>query len=1100
MKYVNIFLLGFILFLSPFLEAQTPIRTAVHIIRDANGAGMSEQTARAAIDTLNKYYAQAFVDMRFYIDQMLILNTSSTTFDYEEVDCSSISVINLVEPTVQNALNIYFFPSIKAGAKGVAFRVPGRACVISYAYALSSTTAHEVGHCFGLYHTNEIEFGLENIVRTSTQTCPANWDLAGDKVGDTPAQASSGGSDADNCGSTYPSNPNHGNMMDTQTGDGERTYFTYGQKQRMQYYLQNYLNDLIFWVNVIVSNKIAGDNQTGTFLHIDGQYVPSGLGINLLYGRTHTGKTDSEILNSNYKHHDWDEINSQFKLTEPFNIRLDKPFRDANFVQIHPATVKNVLTEVSNSDLGRKDIKDPWWVDQNGTQPNDFRDLSPSSNINIFLIQNPDPNDATKPYYSVKALQTQIIPINGINTTFYFQNWSANTATSASLQNANALETGVVFKEANATVSANYKGTQLSNTSIAFANNSQRKIVTTVNYGYNFMTYESLGKVWLEMSDDNGLNWSIVNNGLPLGGYDAKSPSLAVIDGVENMIFVVYQQKTSNGKYQIILDKYNYEGLLVYSSVVYVSDNDYATKNAVPVIAASVDAANSNTKKFISVWKENSTATTTGGLYYRGGIDWTSCIEWKSPNAERITYSNNYATTPSIAVDRYINYNNNFNFHLVWEESAAIKYIPFSFSLSGVTLQSASLAVISTGSGYDSRKPSITVINNIPHVTWLSDYIVDDAAVFYRGKPGTSWGSIYTYLEQDGVNNISINNTENNDFAFAWSAMGGYYNKVVKSTAMGSCSVLGTHVQDMQLGNSTNDDMMLITYTNTSLPYSFGKTNIPFNYYNLSKATNNLFTQGRGISVIKGENTIHYAVSSVSANGGQVEFENKNDSLLTGSLLTVPFPVNDNSTLEYAVRFKTNDSLKAAKSLNNSEGLLFKVELLDANTNVVLAVLDNLTITKQTVKKNETINYSVALAGIGERSVRIRLTASDSEPEVKTVVSRIFESSTEGLGKKTIKQLNYSSIAQIKDYALTQNYPNPFNPVTTINYQLPKSGSVTLKVFDILGNEVKTLVNEQKEMGRYTVQFDASSLASGMYVYQLRVNDYTSTKKMMLVK
>ncbi|PJC57546.1 MAG: peptidase S8, partial [Ignavibacteria bacterium CG_4_9_14_0_2_um_filter_37_13] len=53
---------------------------------------------------------------------------------------------------------------------------------------------------------------------------------------------------------------------------------------------------------------------------------------------------------------------------------------------------------------------------------------------------------------------------------------------------------------------------------------------------------------------------------------------------------------------------------------------------------------------------------------------------------------------------------------------------------------------------------------------------------------------------------------------------------------------------------------------------------------------------------------------------------------------------------------------------------------------------------------------------------------------------------------------------------------------------------------DILGNEIRTLVNEQKETGKYTAQFDASSLASGMYVYQLRVNDYTSTKKMLLVK
>jgi len=85
-------------------------------------------------------------------------------------------------------------------------------------------------------------------------------------------------------------------------------------------------------------------------------------------------------------------------------------------------------------------------------------------------------------------------------------------------------------------------------------------------------------------------------------------------------------------------------------------------------------------------------------------------------------------------------------------------------------------------------------------------------------------------------------------------------------------------------------------------------------------------------------------------------------------------------------------------------------------------------------------------------------------------------------------------------YELLQNYPNPFNPNTTITYQLPKSGSVTLKIFDVLGREVKTLVNEQKEMGRYTVTFNASSFASGMYVYQLRANDFISTKKMLLLK
>ena len=85
-------------------------------------------------------------------------------------------------------------------------------------------------------------------------------------------------------------------------------------------------------------------------------------------------------------------------------------------------------------------------------------------------------------------------------------------------------------------------------------------------------------------------------------------------------------------------------------------------------------------------------------------------------------------------------------------------------------------------------------------------------------------------------------------------------------------------------------------------------------------------------------------------------------------------------------------------------------------------------------------------------------------------------------------------------FILEQNFPNPFNPATTINYQLPQAGFVTLKVYDVLGREVAVLVTEEKPAGRYTVNFEAPDLASGIYIYQLRVNDYVSSKKMLLLK
>jgi hypothetical protein len=88
-------------------------------------------------------------------------------------------------------------------------------------------------------------------------------------------------------------------------------------------------------------------------------------------------------------------------------------------------------------------------------------------------------------------------------------------------------------------------------------------------------------------------------------------------------------------------------------------------------------------------------------------------------------------------------------------------------------------------------------------------------------------------------------------------------------------------------------------------------------------------------------------------------------------------------------------------------------------------------------------------------------------------------------------------------YILSQNYPNPFNPVTKINYELPKDGKVKLVIYDILGREIKTLVNEFKQTGRYTVEFNGTQFASGVYFYRIQVEDgksFTQVKKMVLIK
>jgi hypothetical protein len=85
-------------------------------------------------------------------------------------------------------------------------------------------------------------------------------------------------------------------------------------------------------------------------------------------------------------------------------------------------------------------------------------------------------------------------------------------------------------------------------------------------------------------------------------------------------------------------------------------------------------------------------------------------------------------------------------------------------------------------------------------------------------------------------------------------------------------------------------------------------------------------------------------------------------------------------------------------------------------------------------------------------------------------------------------------------YRLEQNFPNPFNPKTIIKYQIPKFSFVTLKVYDVLGSEVTKLVNEEKPIGSYTVDFNARALSSGIYFYRLQAGSFVETKKMILIK
>jgi hypothetical protein len=132
--------------------------------------------------------------------------------------------------------------------------------------------------------------------------------------------------------------------------------------------------------------------------------------------------------------------------------------------------------------------------------------------------------------------------------------------------------------------------------------------------------------------------------------------------------------------------------------------------------------------------------------------------------------------------------------------------------------------------------------------------------------------------------------------------------------------------------------------------------------------------------------------------------------------------------------------------------------------------------------------YPHKINGAGSMTVRAERVSNPSENYTVTFGAR--------LDPVSIKQLSNT----IKDFSLSQNYPNPFNPSTKINFSVPSANYVDLRVYDILGREVKVLASKFVNAGEYEIEFDAKDLASGMYYYRLQSGDNVAVKKMTLVK
>jgi hypothetical protein len=141
------------------------------------------------------------------------------------------------------------------------------------------------------------------------------------------------------------------------------------------------------------------------------------------------------------------------------------------------------------------------------------------------------------------------------------------------------------------------------------------------------------------------------------------------------------------------------------------------------------------------------------------------------------------------------------------------------------------------------------------------------------------------------------------------------------------------------------------------------------------------------------------------------------------------------------------------------------------------------------------------------------LAAGDTQQIVIAIIMARGESNLESVSilkdrSKAVTNFYFNGVlSDVKDdiqlaekFVLYQNYPNPFNPTTTIKYSVPEKTIIQIKVYDVLGREVITLVNEEKPTGNYEIMLDGSKLSSGVYFYQLKAGSFESTRKFILIK
>ncbi len=782
----------------------------------------------------------------------------------------------------------------------------------------------------------------------------------------------------------------------------------------------------------------------------------------------------------------------------------------ARFFETKSITVQNALEGFTSINDGSISFKDPWKKDDFSDQAKGVRNRGSSALMNShssplgittggeFMGVLLDQVQSSGTYYSARALNTQ--QINGTNA--FFVNW---TSTSADVPSPNSLETPIVFRQADAVVKANYKGTNLTGNSNAFTNSSQQKAVKTSN-GRLHLVYESLNNVWYERSTDNGATWEIMNSGNPLGISDSKHPA---IDSYGNQVAIVWQEKNGSG-WKLNTAVFDNGIKKVESTLETGTDWSF---NTTPAIAWDYNA-----KAVIGYRDYNYFGNLS--ICYRVGSLSTFNITWHGTEGY-ISNSSSTSYNPTIAAIE--SFNDPVKFHVAWETQFTVnsRHIEYqridvasdgSASVNGANYKE--ISVYSYGTHYGpyptNEHASIDVnTNGEVQLVWVGKRS-SEAKVMKRTLSSSGiWGSSFTYFDFYYVlYSPNVRYASDGDYVIAWGRNNGFEGNKYWNSSSQTISSTNKQGRDIQLLSSVSSTQVNAIVLNTSvLPHTFSTTtNV------LSKSTKDQTQKSREAVVVGNGYSYKLSIGEMLLDEEPISFIEIEDTAALKStydvskfVTTQPFSFTNESTLEFTVSSEVDGKEKIAAE--NTDDIEYLVELVDTDSKKVIGLYEKIGFSKNSLTEFEKQRYIIKGSGIGRKNVQVRVSIKTNK-DLGYSISEVFRLSDDTLPKAKEKEVTFQGLMSVNDYQLAQNYPNPFNPSTMIKYQLPVNGHVTLKVYDVLGKEVATLINRKQDVGYYEVEFDGSGLASGMYIYKIDVQsadpsnhkNFSKVKKMLMIK